>query len=110
MMLIEARVDALEEVMREVRNANGYITQMQPWALKKTDPIRMAEVLRHLHSAIRAIATVLQPFMPDSMDKLLDQLGVPPDARKLADLAHPLPEGTVLPAPSPLFMKIQDAT
>ncbi len=100
---------ALESVMAVVRDANGYITQQAPWALKKTDPDRMLVVLRHLHSALRGIATVLQPFMPDSMAALLDQLGVPAAARGLDDLATPLPEGTALPAPSPLFMKIQDA-
>ena len=32
-----------------------------------------------------SIATVLQPFMPGSMARMLDQLGVPADARQLAD-------------------------
>jgi methionyl-tRNA synthetase len=100
---------ALEAVMAVVREANGYITQQAPWALRKTDPARMLVVLRHLHTAIRAFATVLQPFMPDGMARLLDQLGVPEAARGLGDLATPLPEGTALPPPSPLFMKIQDA-
>ncbi len=98
---------ALEEIMRQMRGANGYITQMQPWALKKTDPARMAAVLRHLHTALRAYATVLQPFMPGTMGLLLDQLGVPGTARSLADLAAPLPEGTMLPPPAPLFRKIE---
>jgi methionyl-tRNA synthetase len=97
---------ALEAVMAEVRYANGYITQMQPWALKKTDPARMEAVLRNLHDALRVFATVLQPFMPDTMAKLLDQLGVPAEARQLAALATPLPAGTPLPPPEPLFRKV----
>ncbi|MBS7791450.1 methionine--tRNA ligase [Roseococcus sp. SDR] len=98
---------ALEEIFAQVRGANGYITVQAPWALKKTDPVRMAVVLRHLHTALRAYATVLQPFMPGSMAALLDQLGVPPDARSLAALALPLPEGHMLPPPSPLFRKVE---
>jgi methionyl-tRNA synthetase len=98
---------ALEAIMAEARAANGYITVQQPWALKKTDLVRMGEVLRHLHTAIRTLATVLQPVMPTTMAALLDQLGVPEQARGLADLATPLPEGTALPAPSPLFRKIE---
>lgn len=97
---------ALEALMASVRDANGYITQEAPWALKKTDPVRMASVLRHLHTALRAYATVLQPFMPGTMAALLDQLGVPQDARDFAALATPLPEGTPLPPPAPLFRKI----
>ena len=100
---------ALEEVFRQVRGDNGYITVQAPWALKKTDPARMTEVLRHLHTALRAYATVLQPFMPTTMASLLDQLGVPSDARDLASLATPLPDGIDLPPPSPLFRKIEIA-
>ncbi|MCA3296828.1 MAG: methionine--tRNA ligase [Roseomonas sp.] len=98
---------ALEEVFRVVRAANGYITAQAPWALKKTDLARMEAVLRHLHSVLRGAATALQPFMPGTMAALLDQLGVPADARDLAALATPLPGGTALPPPSPLFRKIE---
>ncbi|WP_424812038.1 methionine--tRNA ligase [Roseococcus sp. YIM B11640] len=98
---------ALEEVFRAVRGANGYITVQAPWSLKKTDPERMVAVLGHLHTALRAYATVLQPFMPATMAKLLDQLGVPEDSRGLASLATPLPPGTSLPPPAPLFRKIE---
>ena len=69
----------------------------------------MTEVLRHLHTALRAYATVLQPFMPTTMNALLDQLAVPAEARQLAALSDALPEGTVLPAPSPLFRKVENA-
>ncbi|MCB4821655.1 methionine--tRNA ligase [Roseicella aerolata] len=100
---------ALEAIMAEVRAANGYITVQQPWALKKTDPVRMAAVLRHLHSALRVFATLLQPFMPATMAAMLDQLGVPEQARGLSALSAPLPEGTALPPPAPLFRKIEDA-
>jgi methionyl-tRNA synthetase len=46
---------------------------------------------------------VLQPFMPGSMARMLDQLGVPAAARMLADLACPLPDGVTLPAPQGVF-------
>lgn len=100
---------ALEAIMAAVREANGYITVEQPWALKKTDTVRMAHVLRHLHDALRAFATLLQPFMPETMAKLLGQLGVPEEARGLTALGTPLPGGLALPAPEPLFRKIDTA-
>ncbi len=90
-----------------MREANAYITRQAPWALKKTDPVRMAAVLRHLHTALRTYATLLQPFMPGSMAALLDQLGVPAAARDIAALEEPLAEGTPLPPPAPLFRKIE---
>jgi methionyl-tRNA synthetase len=98
---------ALEAVMAAAREANGYITVEAPWALKKTDPPRMAAVLRQLHDALRVFATVLQPFMPATMARLLEQLGVPEEARGLDDLAQPLPGGITLPPPAPLFAKIE---
>ena len=63
----------------------------------------METVLRVLADALRTIGTVLQPFMPGSMDRMLDQLGVPAEARTLAALVTPLPDGTVLPAPQGVF-------
>jgi methionyl-tRNA synthetase len=99
----QALHEALEEVWKVVRAANGYIDRQAPWALKKTDPARMAVVLRVLVDVIRAIATVLVPFMPGSMGRMLDQLGVPPDARDFAALAVALPAGTALPAPQGVF-------
>jgi methionyl-tRNA synthetase len=98
---------ALSIIFASVRAANGYITVQQPWVLKKSDAARMQVVLRHLHTALRTFATVLQPFMPGTMAAMLDQLGVPDDARQLTALAVPLAEGTPLPPPSPLFRKIE---
>ena len=96
-----------QEAFAVIREANGYITREAPWALKKTDPVRMELVLRHLHDALRAFATVLQPFMPATMAALLDQLGVPAEARALAALATPLPGGIALPPPAPLLRKAE---
>ena len=86
-----------------MRAANAYIDHQAPWTLRRTDPPRMAGVLRILADVLRVIATVLQPFMPESMARMLDQLGVPPATRDLAALAVPLPAGTSLPAPQAVF-------
>ena len=86
-----------------MRAANGYIDRQAPWALNKTDKVRMGHVLRVLADTVRVVATLLQPVMPGSMAKMLDQLGVPADARDFAALATPLPAGTVLPAPQGVF-------
>jgi methionyl-tRNA synthetase len=103
--------EALEEVWKVIRAANGYIDRQAPWALAKTDKARMGAVLRVLADALRVIATVLQPFMPGSMARMLDQLAVPAEARSLADLATPLADGTVLPAPQGVFPRyVEPAT
>ncbi len=101
--------DALEDTWRVIRSANAYIDHQAPWALRKTDPARMAAVLAVLASVIRSIATVLQPFMPDSMARMLDQLGVPEAGRTVAGLAMAVPPGTALPAPQGVFPRYVEA-
>ena len=93
--------DALEAVWRVIRAANAYIDHAAPWALRKTDPARMAAVLAQLADVIRVVAIVLQPFMPDSMARMLDQLGA--TQRTLADVPVPVPPGTTLPPPQGIF-------
>ena len=99
----QALHEALDEVWRVIRAADGYIDQMAPWSLRKTDVARMGHVLRVLAEVIRVIAVVLQPFMPSSMGRLLDQLGVAGKARDLVALKDPLPDGVMLPAPQGIF-------
>ncbi|MCE2574649.1 methionine--tRNA ligase [Komagataeibacter sp. FNDCR2] len=99
----QALTDALEEVWKVIRACNAYIDHQAPWKLKKTDSARMSDVLRVLADALRIIATVLQPYMPGSMDRMLTQLGVESDERDLAALDTPLPAGRVLPAPQGVF-------
>jgi methionyl-tRNA synthetase len=96
--------EGLEEIWKVIRAANGYIDRQAPWALNKTDKIRMGAVLRVLVDTIRVVATLLQPVMPGSMARMLDQLGVAPEARTFAALATtPLTDGTLLPPPQGVF-------
>jgi methionyl-tRNA synthetase len=95
--------DGLEEVWKVIRSANGYIDRQAPWALNKTDKARMGAVLRVLVDTIRVVATLLQPVMPDAMARMLDQLGVAPEARSFAALATPLVDDQALPPPQGVF-------
>jgi methionyl-tRNA synthetase len=95
--------DGLEEAWKVIRAANGYIDRQAPWALNKTDKTRMGEVLRVLVDTIRTVATLLQPVMPTTMARMLDQLGVPPDARAFVALTTPLTDGQTLPPPQGVF-------
>lgn len=100
--------EGLEEIWKIIRAANGYIDRQAPWALNKTDKVRMGEVLRVLVDTVRVVATLLQPVMPASMGRMLDQLGVAPDARAFAALATPLTDGIALPAPQGVFPRYME--
>lgn len=97
--------EALEAIWAVVRAANGYVDRQAPWALRKTDPARMATVLYCLGEVIRHLALILQPFMPDSTARMLDQLAIPAGERTFAFLgaAHALTPGTALPKPQGVF-------
>ena len=61
----------LEEWMAAVFACNAYVDTMAPWALRKTDPDRMAAVLGTLVVAIRALTVAVAPIIPGSADRLL---------------------------------------
>lgn len=102
---VQAFHKALDEIWAVIGAANRYVDEQGPWSLKKTDPARMATVLYTLAETIRAIALVVHPFMPQSMDKLLEQLSVPATERnyKAMNAAHALKSGVALPAPQGIF-------
>ena len=65
----------LEAWMRAVFACNAYVDAQAPWALRKTDPARMGEVLGTLFRSIRDLALAVLPVIPESAGRLLDQLG-----------------------------------
>ncbi|TPG21524.1 methionine--tRNA ligase [Sphingomonas koreensis] len=123
-LLIEFRLlnldRAVQEWMRAVFAGNAYIDEQAPWALRKTDPSRMEQVLSVLCLAIHHIALAIVPVIPRSANAVLDQLGVPQDQRD-----HPVNDnglwhiwnaswavdlknaGTRLPTPSPVFPRLE---
>jgi len=74
--------------------------------------VRMETVLYVLAEVLRHLAILIQPFMPDAMSKLLDQLAVPADERNFAALTqeHALKPGTPLPAPQGVFPRYVEPT
>ena len=93
----------LNTVWAVVAEANRYFAGEAPWALAKTDPARQKTVLYVTAEVVRQIAIMAQAVMPDSCGKMLDSLGVPPDARNFTAIAERIKPGTVLPAPVGVF-------
>ena len=64
-------------IMEFCKFVNGYVTAKEPWAIAK-DPDRASElnsVLYNTADAIRALAVLLHPVMPETTEKLWDSLG-----------------------------------
>ncbi|NQW10705.1 MAG: methionine--tRNA ligase [Alphaproteobacteria bacterium] len=102
---IQAFHTGLTAVFDVVGAANRYVDEQAPWVLRKTDPARMATVLYVLAEVIRHVAILLQPVMPDSCAKLLEQLSVGGAERSFDHLTaeHRLLPGTALPKPQGVF-------
>ena len=55
---------------------DGLIEREKPWELVKNDTKKAGEVLGSLWEALRQAAWMLIPFMPETSDKVFEQLGV----------------------------------
>lgn len=78
--------EGLEAWMRAVFACNQYVDEQAPWALRKSDPERMNAVLMMLFRVVRDLALAVRPVVPASIDKLLDQMGIAPQARDFSAL------------------------
>jgi methionyl-tRNA synthetase len=94
---------ALDAIWARVAAVNGYLNEMAPWSLRKTDPARADVVLYHAAECIRQIALLVQPAMPESAARLLDQLAIADGDRNFAAFGKRLTPGTALPAPQGVF-------
>ncbi len=106
---VQAFNKALEATWEVIGAANRYVDEQAPWALRKSDPARMATVLYVVMECVRYLAVLSQPVMPGAMGRMLDQLGVAPEARNFAALDTALAAGTVLPKPEGVFPRFVEA-
>ena len=75
--------NALEQIFKTIQRANKYIDENAPWTLAK-DPAnraRLATVMYNLLETVRICAVLLTPFIPDSAEKIFDQIGACPCCR-----------------------------
>ena len=70
--------DALSNIFNLFRDTNKYIDETAPWVLAKDESKkdRLDTVLYNLLEAIRVGAVLLEPFMPDTSEKILTQLNI----------------------------------
>jgi len=80
--------------MAAVFACNAYVDAQAPWALKKTDPARMAAVLSTLAAAVEQLIRAVAPVIPGSAAKLLAYIEEGKAAGRIA-------------APTPLFPRLE---
>lgn len=95
----------LDAVWGVVADANRYFAGEEPWAKRKTDPVRMNTILYVTAEVVRQVAILAQPVVPTGAAQLLDLLSVEPAERGFEQLgaAGRLVPGVVLPKPTGAF-------
>lgn len=100
--------DALDEIFALLRRTNKYIDETEPWVLAKDESKkdRLATVLYNLLESIRFSAVLLNSFLPETSEKILDAIGT--EMRDFDSLDHfgQLKETEVVKKMKPLFARI----
>ena len=100
--------DALEAIFSAARRSNKYIDETTPWLLAKDEDkrARLGTVLYNLLESIRIIAVQLKPFMPDTSDKILEQLNTDISSYESIQSFGALKAGGHVGTATPLFNRI----
>ena len=101
--------DALTEIFNLFKRCNKYIDETMPWALAKDESKqdRLSTVLYHLVEGICIGASLLESYMPETTERILNQLNA--SRRKFEDLTtfgmYPS-GGKVTDTPEILFQRL----
>ena len=101
--------DAITEIFTMFKRCNKYIDETMPWALAKDEEkkARLETVLYNLIESITIGASLLEPFMPETSKKILEQLNT--QARAFDDMTEfgKYPSGNkVTEKPEMLFARL----
>ena len=76
---------ALTEIWKLVGRSNKYIDETMPWVLAKDEAkkSRLAKVMYNLVEVLRITAVLITPFMPNTPEKIFEQIGVKEEELKV---------------------------
>ena len=67
---------ALDKIWEFIAAANKYVNDEKPWELAKTKGEHLPTVLYNCAEALRIISALICPFMPETAEKIAEQLGI----------------------------------
>lgn len=100
--------NALQELWTIISRTNKYIDETRPWELAKNEETeKLASSMYHLIENIRKIGIMLLPFMEETAQNLLRQIGVPEGLQTWESLLNyeELKDVKVIEKGEPLFMR-----
>ena len=101
--------DAIDEVLNCLRATNKYIDDTTPWVLAKdeTKQDRLKTVLYNLIESIRICTVYLQAFIPETTEKIFNQINTDLTSYESTKEFGKFKSGTVLNKPEILFARIE---
>jgi methionyl-tRNA synthetase len=98
---------ALAEVMALSRAANGYMDTKQPWKQRKDDMAACGTTMNVCVQTVKALATLMAPFLPFSAEKCVEMLNAPTGTLAWREATVEIPEAHQLGEPAILFKKLE---
>jgi len=98
--------DAISALNRFVAWANQFVDKSKPWVLAKSDPKKLASVLRTLLEAVKIVGLHVQPIIPATGERIVSVFELPA-GNLVEQRAEPLHPGSAVKRPDNLFAKIE---
>ena len=104
--------EASQELINLARLGNKYLADQEPWKLIKTDPERVETIMNIVLQIAAALATVSEPFLPKSAEKLRSILNISNaiEWNEIAKTENLIIDGHCIGSQELLFAKVEDAT
>ena len=97
---------ALASIIELARTGNQYLSEREPWHLIKTDKEKTATTLFLAAQLVRSLGILIAPYLPETADRICNQLGVKREMRWIDTGKLDLEPGHRINKPEPLFHKI----
>ena len=103
--------EASQELMNLARLGNKYLADQEPWKLIKVDPERVETIMNIALQIAATLATVSEPFLPHSAQKLRTILNItnPTEWNAIATTENLLVAGHLIGSQELLFAKVEDS-
>ena len=103
--------EALDEIWNLLRRSNKYIDETAPWVLAKEEEkkARLGTVLYNLIESIRIVSVLLKPFMPETAEKIAEQINAKDSTWDSIQTFGGYQPGTKTGEAVPLFARMDEA-
>ena len=104
--------NSLQEIWNLISRTNKYIDETMPWALAKDEEQKekLESSIYHLIENLRKIAILIKPFMNDTAENILRQIGIKDENLKTWNSLksfNQLKDITVIEKGEPIFMRLK---